>query len=67
MNTTEGIWVPTYYQQRRRFSWLRTAGRPQVTDWIAGAALAVLVMALITFAHTPQHQEVPPTQVAANQ
>lgn len=67
MNTTDGIWVPTYYRHRRRFSWLRTAGRPRVADCLAGAVFAALVLGLVAFERSEQHQEAQSATVAANQ
>jgi hypothetical protein len=64
MNTTDGIWIPEYYRHRRRFSWVRAAGGPQVADWIAGAVLAVLVLGLVALARSPQRQEASSTAVA---
>ena len=66
MNTTDGIWVPTYYQHRRPLWWLRAAGGPQVTDWVAGAVVAALVLGLVAYARAPQHQETPSTVVVAS-
>jgi hypothetical protein len=65
MNTTDGIWVPTYYRHRRRFSWVRAAGGPRVADWVAGAVFAALVLGLVALARSPQRQEAPSTAVAA--
>ena len=65
MNTTDGIWVPTYYRHRHRFSWVRAAGGPRVADWVAGAVLAALVLGLVALARSPQRQEAPSTAVAA--
>ena len=59
MNTTDGIWVPTYYRHRRRFSWVRAAGGPRVADWVAGALFAALVLGLVALARSPQRQEAP--------
>ena len=67
MNTTDGIWVPTYYRHRRRFSWLRAAGRPRVADCVAGALLAALVLGFVAFERSAQHQEAASETVAANQ
>jgi hypothetical protein len=47
MNTTDGIWIPSYYRRRHRFSWVRAAGGPQAVDWFAGIALAALVFGLV--------------------
>lgn len=66
MNTTEGIWVPTYYRHRRRFLWLRTAGRPHVADWVAGAVLAVLVLGLVAYSRAP-HQDSSTAMAAVQQ
>jgi hypothetical protein len=65
MNTTDGIWVPSYYQRRHRFLWARAAGGPQPVDWIAGAVLAVLVLGLFALARAPQHEGAPSAAVAA--
>ena len=65
MNATDGIWVPSYYRRRHRFSWVRAAGGPQPIDWVAGAVLAVLVLGLFALARTPQHQGTPSAAVAA--
>jgi hypothetical protein len=65
MNTTDEIWVPTYYRHRRRFSWVRAAGGPQVVDWVAGAVFAALVLGLVALARSPQRQEAPSTPAAA--
>ena len=50
MNTTDGIWVPSYYRRRHPFLWVRAAGGPQVRDWIAGVVLAALVLVLVAYA-----------------
>ncbi len=50
MNTTDGIWIPSYYRRRRLFSWARAAGGPHVVDWIAGALFATLVLGLVALA-----------------
>lgn len=65
MNT--GIWIPTYYQQRRRFSWIRAAGGPRVADWVAGAVVAALVLGFVAFVRSPQHQEAPSTAAVIDQ
>ena len=67
MNTADGIWVPTYYRQRRRFGWIRAAGGPQVADWVVGAVVAALVLGLVAYVRAPQHQETPSTVVIAQQ
>jgi hypothetical protein len=68
MNTTDGIWVPTYYRHRRQFSWvLRATGGPRVTDWVAGAVFAALVLGLVAFAHFPQLRGAQSTAVATEQ
>ncbi len=67
MNTTDGIWVPTYYRHRRRFGWLRAAGGPQVSDWVTGAILAALVLGFVAYARSAQHPDAPSTTVAAIQ
>jgi hypothetical protein len=67
MNTVNEIWVPTYYQQKRRLSWLRAAGGPQAADWLAGAVVAALVLGMMAYARSPQHQEPPSTTVMAQQ
>lgn len=64
MHATDGIWVPSYYQHRHPvFLWVRDVGRPQVVDWIAGAACAVLVLGLVALVRTPNHQA-PPSAAA---
>jgi hypothetical protein len=54
MNTTDGIWIPSYYRRRHPFSWARAAGGPQVVDWVVGVVLAVLVAGLVAFAWAPR-------------
>ena len=66
MNTTDGIWVPTYYRHRRRFGWLRAAGGPRVADWVTAAVLATLVLGLVAYVRSAQHQD-PSSTVAAIQ
>jgi hypothetical protein len=51
MNTSEGIWVPSYYRRRHRFLWTRAAGGPQRVDWLAGVLFAVLVLWLVALAY----------------
>lgn len=63
MNTTDGISVPEYYRHQRRFSWIRAGGGPQVTDWVAGAVVAALVLGFVALTHAPQHQEAQSTRV----
>ena len=48
MNTTDGIWVPSYYRRRHPFLWTRAAGGPQRVDWMVGVVLAVAVLWLVT-------------------
>ena len=59
MNTSDGIWIPSYYRRRHRFSWVRAAGGPQRIDWVTGAVLAVLVLGLFALARAPHHQGTP--------
>ncbi len=65
MNTTDGMWVPSYYRRRHPFLWVRAAGGPQRVDWVVGVVLAVLVLSLIAHARTPQRQTAPSVAVAA--
>ena len=65
MNTTDGMWVPSYYRRRHPFLWVRAAGGPQRVDWIVGVVLAVLVLSLIAHSRTPPRQTVPSVAVAA--
>jgi hypothetical protein len=65
MNTTDGMWVPSYYRRRHPFLWVRAAGGPQRIDWVVGVVLAVLVLGLIAHARTPQHQAAPGAAAAA--
>jgi hypothetical protein len=51
MNTTDGIWVPSYYRRKHRFLWARAAGGPQRVDWLAGVLFAVLVLWLVALAY----------------
>jgi hypothetical protein len=62
MNTTDGIWVPSYYRRRHPFLWLRAAGGPQTEDWVAGAVVAALV--LLALVRTPNHEVAPSAAVA---
>ena len=56
MNTSNGMWVPSYYRRRHPLSWIRRgAGGPKVVDWLAGAVFAVLVLGLVALARAPQH------------
>jgi hypothetical protein len=64
MNTTDGIWVPSYFRRRHPFSWTRAAGGPKVVDWVAAAVFAALVLGLVAFARAPQRQSVPSAAVA---
>jgi len=59
MNTTDGFWIPSYYRRRHPFLWVRAAGGPQTIDWLAGVALAGLVLLLIALARAPHHQATP--------
>jgi hypothetical protein len=59
MNTSDGIWIPSYYRRQHRFSWVRAAGGPQRIDWVTGAVLAVLVLGLFALARAPHHQGTP--------
>jgi hypothetical protein len=54
MNTSNGIWVPSYYRRRHPFLWMRGATGPRHIDWIAGVMLAVLVFALVAHARLQQ-------------
>jgi hypothetical protein len=65
MNTSDGIWIPSYYRRRHRFSWVRAAGGPQRVDWVTGVVLAVLVLGLCALARAPHHQGTPSTAVTA--
>ena len=67
MDTTDGIWVPTYYRRRRRFLWLRAAGAPRVADWIAGAVVAALVLGCVAYARSAQHRDASSTAMTAQQ
>jgi hypothetical protein len=64
MNTTDGIWVPSYYRRRHPFLWVRAAGGPQRSDWVAGVVLAVLVLGLVALARSPQRQLAPSAALA---
>jgi hypothetical protein len=54
MNTSNGIWVPSYYRRRHPFLWLRGATGPRHIDWITGVMLAVLVLGLVAHARLQQ-------------
>jgi hypothetical protein len=54
MNTSNGIWVPSYYRRRHPFLWMRGATGPRHIDWIAGVMLAVLVLGLVAHARLQQ-------------
>ncbi len=47
MDTTDAMWVPSYYRRPRLLAWIRAAVRPRVADCVAGAVLAVVVLALL--------------------
>jgi hypothetical protein len=64
MNTTDSIWVPSYYRRPHRLAWVRTAAGPQLADCIAGAVFAGVVLALL-LTHTAQHQRVAASPPAA--
>jgi hypothetical protein len=66
MNTSDGIWIPSYYRRRHRFSWVRAAGGPQRVDWVTGAVLAVIVLGLFALARGPHHEGTPSAAVAAS-
>ncbi|HEY6922241.1 MAG TPA: hypothetical protein VI653_02145 [Steroidobacteraceae bacterium] len=51
MNTTDGIWVPSYYRRRHPFLWTRAAGGPQRVDWLAGVLVAALVLRLVALVY----------------
>jgi hypothetical protein len=57
MNTSNGIWVPSYYQRRHPFLWIRGAAGPRHIDWIAGVMLAVLALGLVAHASLQQRHE----------
>jgi len=59
MNTTDGMWVPSYYRRRHPFLWLRAAGGPKRIDLVVGVGLAVLVFGFIVHTNTLQRQTVP--------
>ena len=63
MNTSDGIWIPSYYRRRHRFSWVRAAGGPQRVDWVTGVVLAALVLGLFALARAPHHQGTPSAAV----
>ena len=66
MNTTDGMWVPSYYRQQHPVVlWVRDAGRPQVVDWLTGAAVAVLVLGLVALVRAPHHEALPSAAVVA--
>jgi hypothetical protein len=54
MNTSNGIWVPSYYRRRHPFLWMRGAAGPRHIDWITGVMLAVLVLGLVAHARLQQ-------------
>jgi hypothetical protein len=56
MNTSNGIWVPSYYRRRHPLLWMRGAAGPRHIDWIAGVMLAVLVLGLVAHARLQQRQ-----------
>jgi hypothetical protein len=64
MNTTDGIWVPSYYRRRHPFLWARAAGGPKRIDWIVGVLLAVLVLGLVARARSPQREVAPSAALA---
>jgi hypothetical protein len=57
MNTSNGIWVPSYYRRRHPFLWMRGATGPRHIDWIAGVMLAVLVLGLVAHARLQRRHE----------
>jgi hypothetical protein len=59
MATTDAIWIPSYYRRPRRFEWARAAGGPKLTDCLAGAVFAALVLTLL-LERVVQHQATSP-------
>lgn len=49
MNTTDALWVPSYYKRPHRFTWVRAAGGPQLVDCVTGVVSALVVLALLVY------------------
>ena len=63
MATTDAIWIPSYYRRPRRFEWARAAGGPKLTDCLAGAVFAALVLTVL-LGRMVQHQATSPAVAA---
>jgi hypothetical protein len=55
MNTSNEIWVPSYYRRAHPLLWMRGATGPRHIDWITGVMLAVLVLGLVAHARFQHH------------